>query len=61
MATYTIKTDAEMYDIEAENDEQAIEIAKDEIQLSPELISQGAWLRVFLGDYPIYYEGEEVA
>ena len=61
MATYTIETDAEMYDIEAENDEQAIQIARDEIQLSPDLIAQGAWLRVFSGEYPIYYEGEEVA
>lgn len=58
---YTIKTDAETYDIEAENDEQAIQIARDEIQLSPELIAEGAWLRVFSGEYPIYYEGEEVA
>lgn len=31
MKTYTIKTDAGMYDIEAENDEQAIEIARNEI------------------------------
>lgn len=61
MKTYTIKTDAEMYDIEAENDEQAIEIARDEIQLSPDLIADGAWLRVFFGDCPIYYEGEEAA
>ena len=61
MATYTIKTDAEMYDIEAENDEQAIQIAREEIQLDDDLIAQGAWLRVFSGDYPIYYEGEEVA
>jgi hypothetical protein len=61
MNTYTIKTDAEMYDIQADNDEEAIEVARNEIQLSPELIAQGAWLRVFSGDYPIYYEGEEVA
>jgi len=60
MTTYTIKTDAEQYDIEAENDEKAIEIARDEIQLSPELIAQGAWLRVFGPDgYPFYFEGEE--
>lgn len=60
MKTYTIKTDTEMYDIEAENDAQAIEIARNEVQLSPELISDGAWLRVFSGEYPIYYEGVEV-
>lgn len=58
MAIYTIKTDAEMCDIEAENDEQAIEIARDEIQLSPELIAQGAWLRVMTEDgAPVYSEG----
>jgi len=57
---YTIKTDAEMYDIEAKDDEEAIKIARDEVQLSSELIANGAWLRVFLGDYPIYYEGKEV-
>lgn len=62
MAIYTIKTDAEMYDIEAKNDEEAIEIAREDIQLSPKLIAQGAWLRVFGPDgYPFYYEGEEVA
>jgi hypothetical protein len=62
MATYTIKTDAEMYDIEAKNDEDAIEIAREDIQLTPELIAQGAWLRVFAPDgYPFYYEGGEVA
>lgn len=62
MAIYTIKTDAETYDIEAENDEEAIQIAMQEIQLTPELIANGAWLRVFGPDgYPFYYEGEEVA
>ena len=62
MKTYTIKTDAEQYDIEAENDEQAIEIAREDIQLDADLIAQGAWLRVFGSDgYPFYYEGEEVA
>jgi len=56
---YTIKTDAEMYDIEAKDDEEAIRIARNEVQLSLELIANGAWLRVFSGDYPIYYEGKE--
>jgi hypothetical protein len=58
VAIYTIKTDAEMYDIEAKDDEEAIRIATDEIQLSPELIAQGAWLRVFGPDgCPFYSEG----
>jgi len=59
MTIYTIKTDAEMYDIDAENDDEAIEIARDDVQLSPELIVQGAWLRVMTEDgAPVYYEGE---
>lgn len=59
MRTYTVKTDAEQYDIDASSDEEAIKIAKEEVRLTPALIADGAWLRVMTEDgAPVYYEGE---
>ena len=55
---YEYKTDGESMEYEAENDAEAVQIAKEEANLTAKQITNGAFLRVFSDDGMIY---EEVA
>jgi hypothetical protein len=58
MAKYSYKTDGESGEFEADNDKEAIQIAKEEANLTAKQIADGGWLRVFDNDGAVI---EEVA
>ena len=53
---YEYKTDGESMEYEAENDVEAIEIAKGEANLTAKQIANGAFLRVFADGGAMIYE-----
>lgn len=53
---YEYKTDGESMEYAAENDAEAIQIAKEEANLTAKQIARGAFLRVFSDDGAMIYE-----
>ena len=53
---YEYKTDGESMEYEAENDAEAIQIAKEDAHLTAKQIANGAFLRVFADDGSMIYE-----